>query len=245
MKITFSIASILIFTAVASFAIRGWQLSHPLDHFEIDVGGAFATKLPADTFLRIVENPDHRPVVDCEIKLCDLPTRLPKAYSRRGCVVQFWSNIDTEEKKLFSIFVDRNLFDEFRVITLKLDKPTPEINADLDFWATQRWSPVLTRRMRYLELPWWNAERNRLEPMPEMPQMIVSDSKNRRLVERCQLEREQCNFDGYYAQIAENQPHNLQDGDGLLFSVEYDSGGLFEKIETKSEFKDNNRRHKF
>lgn len=245
MKITFSIASMLIVMAVASVAIRGWQLSRPLDHFELDVAGDFANKLPADTLLRIVENPDGRPAVDCEIKLTDLPTPLPKSYSGRGCVVQFWSNIDTEEQKLFSIFVDRDMFDEFRVITLRLDKPRPELNADLDFWATQRWSPVLTRRMRYLDLPWWNAETNRIEPIPEMPQLVVSDLKSGEILERCDLEHEQCNFDGYYAQIAEKQPHGLKDGDRLLFSVEYDSGGLFETIDTKSKFKYNRRRHKF
>lgn len=245
MKLTFSIASLLVIMACTAIAIRGWQVTRPLDHFEIDVDGVLVSKLPADTFLKIVENPDHRPIVDCEFKVSDLPAPLQKGYPRRGCVIEFWSDIDSSEQKLFSVFVDRSLFDRFRVITVKLDEPTPELKADLDFWATQKWSPNLSRRMRYHELPWWNTETKRLEPIPKMPHLIVANPSNGEIVERCRLEHEQCDFDGYYAQIFEASPHNLQDGDTLLFSVEYDSGGLFETINTESKFKYNRRRHKF
>ena len=243
MKITFSIMSLLVVLTITAFGVRGWQLSRPLGHFELEITGTLADKLPLNTTLRFVENPDHRRTVSCELEVGDLPASLPTGYSRRGCVVEFWSMVGASEQKLFSVVLDRDLFDSFCVITLKLDKPTPELNADFDFWATQRWSPNLTRRMRYLDLPWWNKKSQRLEPIPEMPKLAVVDVSNGEIVERCNLVRQECNFTGHFAELAEKTPYNLRDGDTLEFSVEYDSGGLFDTIETKTTFNFNKGRH--
>ena len=53
----------------------------------------------------------------------------------------------------------------------------------------------------------------------------------------------ECNFTGHFAELAEKTPYNLRDGDTLEFSVEYDSGGLFDTIETKTTFNFNKGRH--
>ena len=219
MKITFSIASLLIVTTVTALGIRGWQLSRPLDHFELDVSGSMAAKLPQETVLRIVENPDYRRTVTCEFTISDLPARLPLSYSRRGCVVEFWSAGTYPEQKLFSVAVDRTLFDQFRVVKLKLDKPNPELNADVDFWASQRWSPNLTRRMRYLDLPYWNSKTQRLEPIPEMPKLVVTDVTSGEILDRCSLDHRDCDFNGYYAELAHKKRYNLRHGDTHEFSV--------------------------
>ena len=243
MKLTFSITSLLFLLTITAFGIRGWQLFQPLDHFELEITGALANKLPLDTTLRFVENPDYKRIVSFELEIDDLPATLPIGFSRRGCVVEFWSKVGPAEQKLFSVVLDRDLFDRFRVITLKLDKPTPEINADFDCWVTQRWSPNLTRRMRYLDLPWWNNKSQRLEPIPAMPKLVVTDLSNGEIVERCSLARQECNFTGHFAELAEKTTYSLRDGDTLEFSVEYDSGGLFDTTETKTTFKFNQGRH--
>lgn len=245
---TFSIATLFVLTTLAAVSVFVWQVTHPLDHFKLDVSGAVVTKLPPDTELHIIANPDHKPgwEPEVELNLKDLPAVLPVNYSRRGCVVEFWTGtLDSEERMLFSVVVDRQLFDRFRVITLRLDKPTTELNAVVDFWATQRWSPNSTRRMRYFELPWWNQAKGRLEPIPKMPELTVTDARTGAVLERNSLEHHECDFTGYYAEIAYKTPLKLRDGDKLAFTVVYDSGGLFTTISTVEQFNYSEGRHRF
>ena len=248
MKKTFSIASLLLLLTAATVAAWLLQIPRPLDHFELDISGALVEKLPPDTKLRIVQNPDHRRTVDLEVELKDLPVKLsallPHHYSRSGCVVEFWTKAQPAgEQKLFSVIVDCELFDKFRVITLRLDEPIPELNPEFDYWESQRWSPNLTRRMRYLDLPWWNKTTQQLEPIPEMPELIVTNAGSGKVLERSRLIRQECDFDGWYAWIADVEA-KLQTGDKLNFSVEYDSGGLFDTIKTEELFKYSKDRHK-
>ena len=238
MKRTFSITFLIAVLTVCALIAWGYQVfSRQLDHFKLDVSGALVSKLPPDTRLRIVENPDYERKVDSEFKLQDLPAELPVNYTKRGCVVEFWSCTNrSEEQKLFSVVVDRELFDKFRIIDLKLDKPTPELSLQADFWNSLKWSPNLSHQIRYLDLPWWNSSSKKLEPIPQTPELILARADSDEILERTRLNHYACEFEGFYADVDEERSLNLRDGESLVFSVTYDSGGLFESIRTSRAF---------
>ena len=241
MKPQFSIAALLFLTLVSAGAIHVWQISRPLDHFELAVSGILLEELPPDTTIVIVRNPDYHRSIDCELALGDLPAQLPHGFSKSGCVVEFWANNNLgQEERLFSVVLDKELFDKFRLITVKLDEPTVVLKPDLDFWASQAWSPNITQRMRYRELPWVNPATQMLAPLPELPTMTVS--RDDIILEQCVLKKHQCMLDSYHGEFGENGYPHLQHGDILLFSVTYESGA-FDPIETSFLLKYDSKRH--
>ena len=107
MKLSFSLATLLLVVLASALATRIWQATRPIDHFEVDIAGVLASKLPPNTELRILRNPDHDRRIDCRVGVADLPVELTADYSFSGCVAEFWSTDATGlEQRLFSIAVD-------------------------------------------------------------------------------------------------------------------------------------------
>ena len=244
MRRTFSIAFLLFFTLVAAVAVLIWQSLQPMDHFEIAIAGALVEVLPSNTQLRINRNPDDHRRDEVVIDANELPARI-QPYSRSGCVVEFWSGDEPDEEKLFSIAVDRELFDRFRVITLRLDQPTPELKPDPLFWASLRWSANITKRMRYVDLPSWDGKS--LRPLQDLPNMVVTKQPADKpvLVEKTRLQRHDCDFDYFYGEFADGTAPSIEHNDKLHFSVTYDSGGLFKPIQTDFTLNYNAKRHHY
>jgi len=134
---------------------------------------------------------------------------------------------------VFSVIVDRELFDEYRVITLKLDPPKPRLKPDWECWATQAWAANITQRMRYRELPYWDQARGCFAPIPKMPEATVS-FEGGSVLEKATLEKQQCLLDNLFASFFIDDMPEIRSGDELVFSVVYGSGGLFDPI--KSQF---------
>ena len=113
---------------------------------------------------------------------------------------------------------------------MRLDKPTPELKPEPGFFTSQKWSPNLTKRMRYLELPWWDSTRQTLAPIPKLPDLVVSRVAGNEILERVPLKHYDCQFDYFFGEYAETVDPEIECGDELQFSVTYDSGGLFNPI---------------
>ena len=245
MKPTYSIATLLLLTLVTAISIRVWQESRPMDHFELDVTGPLVQRLPKDAKLKLVRNPEHDRNVVCEFKLKELPAVLPADFSRSGCVVEFWApNVDGIDQCLFSVVVDSTLFDEFRVVTVKLDKPNPQLRPDYGDYAAQTWSPKISQRMRYRKLPWLDKATQMLAPIPRLPEMTVKRKLTGEIIERCPLEKEWCRLNHYLAYFAIDSAPVIEDGENLVFSVTYDSG-LCEPITSEFNYRFNEKRDKF
>ena len=245
MKPTYSIATLLVLTLVTAVSIRVWQTSQPMDHFELDASGPLVQLLPNDAKLKLLRSSEHDREVVCEFELKELPAMLPVDFSRNGCVVEFWACDQNEiEQCLFSVVVDKTLFDEFRVITLKLDKPIPELLPCYGDYAKQAWSPRISQRMRYRELPWLDETTQTLAPIPNMPEMIVTRERTGEIIERCPFFKEWCRLNHYFAHFALNSSPVIEDGENLVFSVSYDSG-LCDPIISEFHFRFNEKRDKF
>ncbi len=204
-----------------------------MDHFEIDIAGEIADLLSPQTQIRIVRNPERHRSIDSVHSLSDLPAKIPAHYSSTGCVAEFWcADSNKSDQLLFSVVVDKELFDEFRVITLRLDRPTPELKPEYDYWAVQAWSPNITRRMRYRELPWFNTATNQFEPMPRQPEMMVTLASTGEILETCPLAKEVCRLDYRFGDFTGSSRTRFKRGEEIVFSVNYTSN-IFKPIDTQ------------
>ena len=245
MRIKFSITFLLILLVLTAVGIRVWQKTRALDHFEVDVAGRLVKQLPKNTKIKILRNPDYHRHDENVVQLEKLPAPIHGDYSSSGCVAEFWApGVNGNEEKLFSIIIDAEMFDRCRTITLRLDKPEPVLKPDPDFWASLRWSPNLTQRMRYLDLPWLDQAKNELAPMPVLPNLVVRRETPDEILETLPIRHYDCQFDGLHAEFAEESPPKLVHGDKLHFSVTYESGGLFDPVVTEFVLQYNEQRHK-
>ena len=242
----FSISSLLVLILICAVGLFVWK-NQPMDHFELAVAGELVAKLPEGAQLKIFRNPDYkRSLQNYQLNLTDLPVQISNQWRDTGCVVEFHApDPHGQTEKLFSIVVDREMFDEFRVITLRLDRPTPVLHPDFDCWDSQVWSACITKRMRYRDLPWWDSKLQRLAKISALPEMNVTNKKSNELLQKVPLRHESCLFDYAFGYFDVDKSPKLADQDELIFSVNYDSGGLFEPIKTEFHFRYNEKRHRF
>ena len=221
MKFRFLVVAALLTCVTNTYAqVRG---------FDVNLEGDLVSKLPADTRLvftnRSLQVRD-RPTCD----LSQLPITLPyEKFKDHSCRV-FFSSKSTQAR--FSVELSRDLFDTLRPIRIRLDVPVPHITPLFGLGRSFRYIPRITKRMKYIDLPCWNKERDSLGPTmpPNMKIVSLSDGSflyNKEMGPGCMGAK-------WFADV--NRDLKLEDGTTYRITATYDSGGLFPRVTTTRDF---------
>ncbi len=200
-------------------------------NFEIVISGEIASKLePGSSISAGTTGSGKVPPCGLTTTIEALPMQLPaKHFGGRWVQLTFGSPHPRE--KLFSILLSPDLFDKPRKINVRLAKPTPTIRP---FWGGRelKYTPSITKRMSYRDLPNWDAKTERLVPAKSPPVLKMSDSTGNLILS--QEMGDGCMGAKWFTRLkdvsANDKPHTF------IFSVLYESGGLFEPIETNLRF---------
>jgi hypothetical protein len=168
--------------------------------------------------------------------VAELPALLPVSeYSDRSWHVDFWS--PSEKQTLFSVTLSRDLFDTPRKINIKLDPPKPQLRPFVDDWRNPLYTANISQRMQYRKLPYWDASLGKLISGTNVPELRVTRQETGAVVHASSMAENSCYFwwpQQWYAPM----DHTIQfpDNTKLIYSVTYDSGGLFDTFNAKWEF---------
>ena len=197
--------------------------------FQVALRGKLASVLPDDT--RLVFTSESMAVRDRPTTVVSqLPITLPyEKFKNRSCRVFFTSK---STRSSFSIEVSRDLFDRPRTINIKLDAPTPHITPIFGLVRTIRYDAGITKRMKYIDLPYWNTELNSLDSTlpPQMRIESLQDKSvlyNRKMTAGCMGAK-------WFADI--DRDIELKDGATYRITATYNSGGLFPVNTTTRDF---------
>ena len=207
--------------------------------FEFTLSGALASKLEPGTRV-CIWNPVTKTRPNwVNFSIDDLPVTVPykQLGARHAWIVNFVS--PTERRTVFSIVLSPELFDKPRRIDLKLERPSPRIRPSCAGRLNFYYHSGITQRMSYRELPLWDKERQRIVAAkpPVMTIIRVSDGVKGQESEM----GEGCMGSKWWTYIDDSV--NLGKRTDLQFIVRYDSGGLWEPIETKLDFTYHKARH--
>lgn len=216
---------------LASFACAG--LAHGQDSkFEFTVSGDLVRKLEPDTRVLI-----WSPVIETKpnwarFAVKDVPVSVPynQLAARHVWIASFIS--PAQRRPVFSIGLAPELFDQPRRIDLKLDRPTPRIRPSFLGRPEFEYYAGITQRMWYWDLPSWDKNNKRIVPAEPPLISIVRKSDGKKVQESAM--KEGCMGSKWWATI--DSSLDLSDKTELWFTVRYDSGGLWEPMETKLNF---------
>ncbi|WP_148618696.1 hypothetical protein [Mariniblastus fucicola] len=169
------------------------------------------------------------PYVAMSASVESLPLYLPKKHFQdRYLRVSFYSH--TQQTTIFSMEVSRDSMDKVRPIKLKLDKPNPNLRI-IAWWKRVRYKPAVSKRMSYVELPYWNKEIGKLTSAPQKPMLHVDNGEGKTAtIEMGDF----CMGDRWHATLPDDfAPTSAST---ITYTVEYDSGGLFDSVATKFEY---------
>ncbi|MEN6496824.1 MAG: hypothetical protein ABFD16_21240 [Thermoguttaceae bacterium] len=214
-------------------SLLGTNLASAQDSkFEFMVSGTLASKLEPDTRLLI-----WSPVIEtrpnwARFSVKELPASVPykQLAAQHIWIASFIS--PAQRRTVLSIGLAPGLFDKPRRIDLKLDRPTPRIRPyylgrlEFEYYAG------ITQRMWYWDLPSWDMQNQRIVAAEPPSMSIVRLSDGRKLQESTM--KEGCMGSKWWAAI--DPSLDLGDKTDLQFVVQYNSGGLWEPIETKLNF---------
>ena len=205
--------------------------------FEFAVSGVLAEKLEPGTQLGFW-NPS--PAVNgAHFSLDDLPITLPfQLYGGHHWHVSFYE--PKGRHTLFSVILSADLFDKPRAINLKLDRPRPRIRPTFSHDGDFHFAAGITKRMRYSDLPRWSNEVDRLVPC-RPPVMQIQRQADGVTIQESEMETG-CWASLWWASIDDSI--DLAPQTDLVLVVRYDSGGLFDTIETKLNFRFDKNRHR-
>jgi hypothetical protein len=162
----------------------------------------------------------------------NLPARVPYKQLAAGhnWIVSFWS--PTQRQTAFSIGLAPELFDKPRRIDLKLDRPNPCIRpSDVGRLQFEYYSGI-TQQMWYYDLPLWDRERQRIVAAKPPFMSITRISDSAKLQESAM--KVGCMGSKWWAAV--DRSFDLGEKTALQLLVRYDSGGLWDPIETKLDF---------
>ena len=204
-------------------------LSAQESDFELKVSGVLVNKLAQDTQLHL-----WNPYVDesdwVTFELAELPRALPfDQFKDRNWYVEF---VSKSARSQFSVSLSADLFDEPRIINVKLDVPRPGIRPIGHGGRQVRYSASITRRMEYRDLPQWDARQKSLTQSrpPRFTIKALSDGQ----VIHDQKMNEECGAK-WYSMVDHN--FKFREGEVYRMSVTYDSGGLFPVTTTTNDFR--------
>ena len=196
--------------------------------FQLSVVGELVEKLEPGTIITVstIGTSEKHPCKFVSSRLEELPMALSVAdFQDRYTRVYFRS--PSLNQNIFSMEMDGNLLDKPRPIKLLLEKPTASLRTVMH-WGNPHFTAQVSRRMRYLDLPYWDTELEKLVPMPNPPKLnyTIGDQPERS-VEMGGF----CMDFKWYANI----PRNIApDSDAKIrYHVKYDSGGVYGPIESE------------
>ncbi len=208
--------------------------------FEFTVSGDLVDKLEPGTRVLIWSPVTETKPRWVRASIEDLPISVPFKQLNAGhnWVATFTSPKDRQP--VFSIVLSPDLFDKPREINLKLDRPNPRIRPSALGRLNFQYYSAITQRMKYGDLPSWDKERQRLVAAkpPVMTIIRVSDGVK---VQESEME-DGCMGSKWFTHIHDSV--DLGKKTDLELSVRYDSGGLWELIETKLDFTYHKSRHR-
>jgi hypothetical protein len=200
--------------------------------FEFTVSGALAAKLEPDTAIQI-----WSPVTETRpdwalFSVKKLPYKVPFKQLHAGHIWLASFHSLSQREVVFSMGLSPDLFDKPRRIDLKLDPPKPRIRPGylgrLDFW----YYSGITQRMWYESLPFWDAKSQKLVKA-KPPVMTILRASDGVILKQSAME-EGCMGSKWYARLDRSLDLGLKTE--LRLVVRYDSGGLWEPMETKLNF---------
>ncbi len=163
-----------------------------------------------------------------EFLVADFPKRLDwNTFRNRRWVVEFKES----DRLLFSVELSNDLFDRPRKIQVKLDPPTPHISPRFMGPSDIRYTGNITQRMEYRDFPRIDSVSKKLIS-PAVPRMKIVVARTGKLL-NTQIMETGCMGYSWWAKFPSKHPPN---GTQLRFIVDYDSGGLFPKIESERDF---------
>lgn len=213
---------------IAFLLIFGATLFAQESPFQVKVSGLLASRLAPDTQLHFwsLFSKTSR-----TFAIGELPVVLPfDKFNGHQWHIVFSSK---STRSSFSVSLSDELFEEPRVIDVKLDAPCPSIRPIFSLLGRDvRYTASITQRMEYRDLPYWDGKRQCLTqaPTPEMTIVSLQDGKmihDKKMTESCMASK-------WYAFI--DRDIKLTEGGTYRMSVEYDSGGLFPAVTTRYDF---------
>lgn len=164
--------------------------------------------------------------------IADMPVSVPFEQIEAG---HNWYATFTSPKRrgcLFSIFLSHDLFDKPRRISIRLDRPKPHIRpsgfGQMDF----KYCPRITQRMFYSDLPRWDKDLKQLVAA-ERPVIRITRVSDGVKIQESEMEVG-CMGSKWWAKI--DRSIDLGKRVDLKLHVRYDSGGLWEPMETELSF---------
>ncbi len=215
-----------------SALLEGPAVSHA-QNFELVLSGEVAKKLPPRVAVAASTIGTYQaPYISTTRMAEDFPLELPFAhYKDRDVFLSFFAT-GPDAGKLFSVRLSSDLFDKPRRINVKLSKPSPKIRGILG-WGEFRYTPAITKRMFYRELPFLDAKAGELVASPAPPVFELVDADGKVLARKPMGDG--CMGSKWFVKIDDALwPKSSKD---FILRVKYDSGGLFETIQTESKFR--------
>ena len=201
------------------------------ENFELSITGSLVEKLEPKTRITVstLGTSKESPCVTMSTSVESLPLYLPKKhFQNRYIRVFFYSH--SLKATIFSMELSSDLFDKVRPIKLKLDKPNPSLRTTA-WWDTIRYKPSITKRMAYMDLPHWDSEIGKLVPAPEKPLLLVDNGDGKSTaIEMSDF----CMGSKWYANIPRDLAPTADSK--ITYTVDYDSGGLFDDMSTKFQY---------
>lgn len=210
------------------------SLAHGQDSkFEFTVSGDMVRKLEPDTRVLI-----WSPVIEtkpnwAQFAVKDVPVSVPYKQLAAGHVWIASFISPAQRRTVFSIGLAPELFDQPRRIDLKLDRPTPRIRPSFLGGLQFQYYAGITQRMWYYDLPSWDKDNKKIVAVEAPLMRIVRKSDGKNVQESAM--KEGCMGSKWWATI--DPSLDLSDKTELQFTVRYDSGGLWEPMETKLNFR--------
>lgn len=228
----------LTLALVASLVCAGFALGQDLK-FEFSLSGELVGRLEPDTRVLI-----WSPVTESKPNWARFAVKdMPASVSYKQLAAQhLWiaSFISPAQgRTLFSIGLAPELFDRPRSVVLKLDRPTPRIRPSCVGNLKFEYYSGITRRMWYWDLPSWDKRSKRIVPA-EPPVVSIVRKADSKMVQESAMQQG-CMGSKWWAAVDTSLA--LGDKTELQFTVRYDSGGLWEPMETKLDFTYHNERH--
>ena len=201
------------------------------ENFELSITGQLVEKLEPGTKILVgtIGASKKSPSVSMSTSVEGLPLYLPKKHFQNH-YLRVWFYSPSSKEAIFSMEVSSDLFDKVRSIKLKLDQPKPSLRTTV-WWDTVQYKPSITNRMAYMNLPYWDNEIGKLVPAPQKPMLHVDNGNDKTAVIEM---RAICMGNKWYGRL----PRDLapKTNTKITYTVDYDSGGAFEKMSTKFQY---------
>ena len=201
------------------------------ENFELTITGALVEKLEPNTRITVgtIGTSKEYPCVTMSTNVDSLPLYLPKKhFQNRYLRVSFYSH--SQKASIFSMEIDASLMGKVRPIKLPLDQPSPNMRTTVG-WDQVRYKPSVTKRIAYMDLPCWDGGIGKLVPAPKKPVLRVDNGEGK----TTSIEmRHVCMGDKWHAKL----PRDFAPaGDAKIsYTVDYDSGGLFDSVSTNFQY---------